>query len=98
MVELIVAEGGERNSKGNPVERIRDQINAGKLTGDRLNEARAWLGAELHREEMERKRKRYGVQLVTLFLIAVVVLTGGSWAVKKLIWPSSNQTTPLQNR
>jgi hypothetical protein len=80
-----VAKIDNQDPRNDPLQRIRDDIVAGRLTGDRLIEARTWLGAAVQREENERKRKRYGWQLAALFLIVIVAFAGGTWAFKKIV-------------
>jgi hypothetical protein len=87
-----VAKIDNRDPENDPLQRIRDDIVAGRLTGDRLIEARTWLGSAVQREENERKRKRYGWQMATLFLIAVVAFAGGMWAFKKIVGTTTEES------
>jgi hypothetical protein len=66
-------------------QRVHADIESGKLTGDRLNEALTWLASEAERDAYERKRKRYSVQLATLFATAIAVLVGVTVIAKWLI-------------
>ncbi|MGM4906793.1 hypothetical protein AB8B21_02995 [Tardiphaga sp. 866_E4_N2_1] len=68
----------------NAVAEVRRQIDSGQLSGDRLNEARLWLGREAQRDAFKRKRKKYGVQLLALFVIVILALGAGSWVITTL--------------